>query len=311
MAKSKHDPFFSRSLEHPVIAKDFIKEHIPFYLEGHVNWKDLCRIDRSNTESVLKKLHRDMIYRAPMYKGGNVFFGIEQQSKEDFLMPIRFLRYDANVIEAYLKEGNAHWPLIVNFLLYNGNKAPYPFSSEATHYYKYGDWGSKELFLRFYLIDLTQLSDEEILTHGLCAPMEILLKNSRDGKFELDNSAYQAVFHACVNKVGEDYIISMLEYADSLKDFKIGAKMHKFVEEVFQNKSETIMTYGQMLKREARKEGRREGIQEGIQEGRKEGIQTRNLEIAKNMLQKGYDINVIEEITEISREMIAQLKQME
>jgi predicted transposase/invertase (TIGR01784 family) len=83
--------------------------------------------------------------------------------------------------------------------------------------------------------------------------------------------------------------------------------MHKFVEEVFQNKSEIIMTYGQILKREARKEGKKEGKKEGLIKGIKEGRQSEKLAIAKNMLKKGFDINSIEEITGISRENIEKL----
>jgi predicted transposase/invertase (TIGR01784 family) len=89
----------------------------------------------------------------------------------------------------------------------------------------------------------------------------------------------------------------MLEYADSLKDYEIGGKMHKFVEELFQNKQEVIMTYGQLLKREAKKEGR--------QEGRK----ARNLEIAKNMLKDGEAIEKIVRYTNLSLEAIEKLKQ--
>jgi predicted transposase YdaD len=127
------------------------------------------------------------------------------------------------MIEAYVKKDH-NWPLMVSILLYNGFKAPYPYPSETSDYYGCTDWDKKEMYFRFHLIDLTQISDKEILTHGLCAPMEILLKHSRDGDFELAISAYQAVFHACISEIGDNYITSMLVYADSLKNFKIGEK---------------------------------------------------------------------------------------
>lgn len=307
MTKPKHDSFFSRSIEHPAIAMSFINQHIPSYLKEHIIWKDLHRVDRSNTDSMLKKLHRDILYRARMVEGRDIICGIEHQSKDDPMMQIRYMRYDADVLEAYVKEGYAKWPLIINLLLCNSHKAPSYFLNEPIGYYRYTIGGKEHLHLFFYLIDLNQISDEEILMHGLCAPMELLLKHSFDGEFELDITAYQAVFHACVSEIGDDYIHSMLEYVDSLADFKIGEKLHKFVEGVFTDKSKIIMTYGQVLKREAK----REGIKEGKQEGIKEGIKKNRLVVAKNMLKKGYDVKSIQEITELSKETIEKLKKEE
>jgi flagellar biosynthesis/type III secretory pathway protein FliH len=161
----------------------------------------------------------------------------------------------------------------------------------------------------------------------------ILLKHSRGGGFELPPSAYKKVFLDCIREVGENYINSMLTYADSIKDFKVGEKMHKFVEDVFKDKTDILMTYGQVLKREAKREGiqkgrqkgiqegrqkgiqegRQEGIQEGrqkgIQEGRQEGMQNTYLEITKGMLKKGLAISLIQELTGLNKETIEQLKQ--
>jgi len=301
MAKSKHDSFFSRSLEHPSIAKSFLEQHMPSYLKKHIYWQDLRRLDRTNTDATLKKLHRDFMYRLPTDQLIDVIAGVEHQSKDDVLMHIRYLRYNLQVVEAYIKKDPTKWPLIVNILLYNGPKSPYPYPSETSNYYATTAWGRNEMYARFHLLDLTKMSDKQLLTHGLCAPMEVLLKHCHDGNFEEHIEAYKRVFNECITEIGDDYIVSMLEYASSLKDYEIGKKMYKFVEEVFQNKQEVIMTYGQILKREAKKEGRKEGMELGIQ--------TKAKVIAKNMLAKGYAIKDIEEITGLSREAIEKLKQ--
>ncbi len=46
----------------------------------------------------------------------------------------------------------------------------------------------------------------------------------------------------------------------------------------------------------------------GREEGREEGIQTRNLEIAKNMLRKGYSLDVVAELTGLSQEELEGLQ---
>jgi predicted transposase YdaD len=314
MSKAKHDQFFSRSLEYPAIAQAFIYQHSLIYLREKVDWGQLVRVDRTNTDDTLKQRRRDIIYKAPfLNEEGTVFFAIEHQSENDPTIPIRFLRYTADNLENHLNEGNKKWPLLVNILLYHGTRAPYPLSCESTDYYENPLFGKQELWFRFHVIDLTQLSDEEILTYGLCAPLEILLKHSRDGAFELKVEAYRKVFHACTDQVGDKYIYAMLSYAYSLEDLKVGEKIHKFVKEVYKLKPEIIMTYGELLTKEARLEARLEGIEEGmekgIEKGMEKGMKKEKLVIAKNMLRKGCEISFMQEVTGLSKEEVEKLKQ--
>jgi predicted transposase YdaD len=314
MAKSKHDSFFSASLEHPAIAKAFLQIQLPSHLKDEMVWEGLTRIDRTNTDFDLKKLQRDIIYIAPLKQGGTIILGLEHQSTEDLSMVLRHLRYYLNTLEAYLKgkKEDTKWPLLVSLLVSNGLKTPYPYPSDTTGCYEHGAWGNMELYFRFHLLALLQTSDKILLNYGCCAPVLLLLKYSRGGEFELQPSDYKKVFLDCIREVGERYISSMLEYADSL-NFKIGEKLHKFVEEIFQDKTDIVMTYGQVLKKEAKIEGRQEGMQEGIQKGRQEGIQEGiqkgYLEITKSMLNKGLAISLIQELTGLNKETLEQLKQ--
>ena len=69
--------------------------------------------------------------------------------------------------------------------LLDGEPAPYPYPNTLQAYYGHPEWGSQELALCCYLIDATQISDEELLKHGHCAPMALLLKHGRAGNFAL------------------------------------------------------------------------------------------------------------------------------
>lgn len=311
MAKPKHDSFFGRSLEHPAIARDFLKQHLPNHLKDKVIWESISRIDRTNTDPALERRHRDVIYKISLKhpNEGSMSLAIEHQSEYDPLIPARFLRYSADNLEGYLKSGNKKWPLLVNLLVYHGRKSPSPYACETSDYYEYPILGNQELWFRFHVIDLTQISDEEILTYGLSAPLEILLKHSREAKFELDIDEYREVFHRCVDEVGDDYIYSMLVYAGSLENFKMGEKIFKFVEGVFNDKPEIIMTYAQVLKKEARFEGVQEGIKEGLIKGLKEGMQTEKMQIAKSMLKDGESIEKIMKYTGLDKHNIQKLGQ--
>ena len=52
------------------------------------------------------------------------------------------------------------------------------------------------------------------------------------------------------------------------------------------------------------KYGREEGIKEGIKQGKKEGINSEKIEVAKRMKDKGMDIELIAEITKLTKEEI-------
>ena len=190
--------------------------------------------------------------------------------------------------------------MIIQFLLYHGEQSPYPYQTSLQDYYSfYPEWSKKELTLRFHLVDLTQLSDKEILKHGHCALMELLLKHGRNGKFELEAAAYRSVFKKCVSAVGQWYISAILTYIASLEK-EVGKKIYQFLEEVFTNKQGIIMTYGEKL--------RQEGRQEGIVKGRQEGRQEEKVGIAKNMLhQLQLGLEVVQQATGLSRQELASL----
>ena len=123
--------------------------------------------------------------------------------------------------------------------------------------------------------------------------MALLLKHGRDASFELEIDAYRAVFQACIAVVGGQYIFTMLNYAAELSNAAAGENIFKFLEQVLINKTDLIMTYGQVL--ESR--------------GRVKGMQTRNLEIARNLLRKNMDISFITETTGLDKTTITKLRE--
>jgi predicted transposase/invertase (TIGR01784 family) len=310
----KHDPFFSSSLEIPAIARAFFKCHLSMIsnqLPEQVDLENIIRVDRKNTQPELTQLERDIIYKSTINKTGTIFLCCEHQSQAQRNMPLRLLNYYLDTVKMHLDAENIKWPLITSFLFYHGLKSPYPYSSELTDYYEDPILGSQQLSFRFYIIDITQVSDEEIITHGICAPVELLLKHGRDGKFELEVGDYRPVFYECINQVGENYILSMLAYAKDLVDVVAGKKIYEFIKQIFPDKQELIMTYGQQIEQIGEQRGLEIGLLKGMKEGMKEGmqagIQTKAIEIAKSMLKKGAEINFIQDVTGTDKETIEEI----
>ena len=59
---------------------------------------------------------------------------------------------------------------------------------------------------------------------------------------------------------------------------------------------------------EGLEKGIQEGLEKGIQEGREKGIQDKSIEVAKKMLNKKMDINLISEVTNLSKKELEKLK---
>ncbi len=278
-------------MEHLPIAQAFFKQHLPPHILLATDLRTLTRIDRTNTCDHLRQRRKDIAYQAQMTGGHTLLICTEHQSRDDITMPARFLSYNVGDIYKYLKE-NGEIPVVVNCLFYHGKKAPYPHHDTLQAYYTQPVWGCQELTLRFHIIDSTQLSDQQLLAHSYCAPMELLLKHGRDGKFELKPPAYREKFQKCVAVVGDEYITAMLTYASKLSNPVVGKRIYHFIEQVLTNKNDLIMTYGQQL--------RNEGVQLGIEQGMTQGMQARNLDIARSMLQDRESIEKIQRWTGLS-----------
>ena len=69
----------------------------------------------------------------------------------------------------------------------------------------------------------------------------------------------------------------------------------------------TYLSYMQQSYDEGLEKGREEGREEGIQQGIEQGAEQEKIAIAKSMLKKKLDINMISEITGLSEEIIRKL----
>ena len=81
--------------------------------------------------------------------------------------------------------------------------------------------------------------------------------------------------------------------------------IYGLVHSAFQSEKED---YGEEKRQEGKIEGEIEGEIKGKKEGKIEGKEEKSIEIANNMLNKGYSLNEIVEITQLNVNTIKQLK---
>ena len=97
------------------------------------------------------------------------------------------------------------------------------------------------------------------------------------------------------------------EVADMISHFNEDEKK-KLQARYAEDQERTFLSYKQYYYDEGLEKGRVEGREEGIQQGIEQGAEQRNIAIAKSMLKKKLDINMISEITGLSVEQVKKLK---
>ena len=141
------------------------------------------------------------------------------------------------------------------------------------------------------MINLNNISDEELFSHGTCGLMEVLLKRASKANFLAWLRASGSLLrrHIAVVYV-EEAIIYCLEVANVNADALIEA-----FASIDPTLNEPLMNAARQI--EERGEAR----------GRQEGMQTRSLEIARNMFQAGEPIERVARWTGLSEASIRSL----
>ena len=94
----------------------------------------------------------------------------------------------------------------------------------------------------------------------------------------------------------------------------IKAEIAKFTPQEMREYETSKMAYRDIknsvdtAKREGIAEGMEKGMKEGLEKGRAEGMNQRSLDIARNMLADGVDINLIMKYSGLTQEQIEKLK---
>ena len=185
--KKPYDLLFRHTLSSDVALRDFFRIYFPKHLHQRIDLSSIQPTKQSYVPAELKDLHSDVVCTCKIDgKEALLFFLVEHQSKEAWLMPLRFIKYKAALIEDYLngKPEGTPWPIVVCACFYHGEKSPYPYST-CVHDYFTDPWLAKELsiFQQFHLIDLTITEDAEMQGHASLALMEQILKYSRARDF--------------------------------------------------------------------------------------------------------------------------------
>ncbi|MFS2221376.1 Rpn family recombination-promoting nuclease/putative transposase, partial [Pantoea sp. B65] len=229
---------------------------------------------------------------------------IEHQSTPDRLMTFRLMRYALAAMQRHLDNHKKakELPLVIPVLFYHGKIAPYPYSMNWMDAFSDTN-AARQLYCGdFPLVDVTTISDDEIIRHRRIAAQELVQKHIR----QRDMAELEPLL---VMLLQLDYNTS--EQLEALFNYMLmvgdTANPDAFISTLVQRlpqHGDIIMTIAQKLEEKARKEG----IILGEQKGREAERQKTQLEIARNMLSNGMDQNVVLAMTGLTDYDLKQIR---
>lgn len=306
-----HDLVFKQFLTHPESARDFIQLHLPADLQAHCDLSTLKLESGSFVEERLRPYFSDVLYSLQAVSGdAYVYVLIEHQSTPDKHMAFRLIRYAVAAMQRHLDAGHKELPLVIPILFYTGRQSPYPYSVRWLDEFTDPIMAEKLYSNAFPLVDVTVISDDDIMKHRRMAALTLLQKHihQRDLADLLDRLATLLMTE---HMTGQQ-LVSLINYLlQTGETSNAEAFVRQLAQRVPQHEDD-LMTIAQQLEQKGIDKGIEQGIEKGIQLGRQaghsEGVREATIKIARNMLQNGIDHQTIIKMTGLSAEELAQMQ---
>ncbi len=181
-----HDAFFKFQFSSVDRARDFFETYLP---KEALKFFQFDKMQAESSEFIsekLKKLLSDALFSVPI-KGTDAYIYClcEHQSTAQELMMFRFESYKIEIMKKHLDKGNKKLPIILPVLLYQGedNKV-YPYSMDYFDCFEEPEIAKELASYAVQLVDLSAMSDQEIIDHGKVNLMfQLVMKHARDRNF--------------------------------------------------------------------------------------------------------------------------------
>ncbi|MEQ4925040.1 Rpn family recombination-promoting nuclease/putative transposase [Proteus hauseri] len=291
--KPVHDALFKQFLTHPDNARDFFSVHLPADILPLCDLSTLQLESSSFVDRQLRQLHSDVLYSVQTTEGeGYIYCLIEHQSKPDPLMGFRLIYYAMSAMANHLKTSvNTTLPLVVPLLFYHGNTIPYPYSTNWLDGFSDPALAQQVYTRAFPLVDLSVVSDDEILTHKGIALLELIQKHirTRDDLMEL---VPKIALLLNMRYNTDDQVRSVMEYI-AYNGYIIDES--QFLSQLIAQSpgyKTMLTTIAEQLE------------QKGIEKGIDLGVE----KVARALLQQEVSLDIIMQSTGLTREKIESLK---
>ena len=289
---NKHDKTFRKILDNKKEFKKFLNKILK--LKNEINEKNIEKYNSSFVSEDFKNQEADIIYKI---KGEEIFILVEHQTKIDYQMPLRILRYEMEIIRSrIIKNINNKivYPVVIPIVLYTGEKrwdASINFEVRNSELAKYR--GIKEV--RYNLVDINEYTKEELLKEKNILSKIMIIENSKTSE-ELKNNLEKIINEVFISN--NEYDIEQRKLLINIIQYTLSGILEKNKIEEYKIKLEgekNMLAVFDMIEREKIKDK---------EEAKKESKKT----IAKKLVEMKIDKDIIIKATGLTEEELEKLK---
>ena len=290
--EKKHDKIFKEIFQDKEELRQFLSKYIGVEVES-------SNLEQCNTNFITPKYeykNADIVYKE---KNKEVYYLIEQQTKVDYDMPYRMLKYDVEIMDSARrgKETNRkdyENPLVVLIVLYTGSKKWTAKRRLTDTQTKKQVKGSKTE-IEYILIDINEYSIEELLKEGTKVSIALILEKSKKSEQVMDN-----VQKLLDNKKQLEYLEKLAKYMyKDLDNEEINRIIERIVKANSEEGEEKMSTLRERLKAEYVGE---------YNKGVRVGINQNIIETIKKLVQENMTNQFIRRVTGYKEEEIEKIR---
>ena len=307
---NEHDKVFRKILSDKIEVTKFLNEQ----LKTNLKPEDIEQYNSSYINTLMQNEEADVVYKL---KSKNEFFLIEHQSKVDYRMPFRILKYEMAIVESAIDEKECKkkdylYPRVNAIVLYTG-KQKWNVAKTFNEAQVSSILEKAIKFAKYILVDINNYTEEKLLETPSFMTKALLIEKAKDNE-QIANYIEKIV--EIINKDKENYSDNMKEIfkimlTQIIKN-KIGKeKTDEFLKKLNIGGDKDMMAVFETIQQDNKRiyrRGKKDGIVEGIKKGISQGIMENSIAIAKKLLSRNNSKEEVAEITGLKIEEIEKLQ---
>lgn len=193
------------------------------------------------------------------------------------------MRYSMAAMQKHLDAGHKELPLVFPILFYAGEKSPHPYSTDWLNCFEDKELAKSIYTNPFKLADVTTLDDGAIMKHKRMALLTLIQKHIR--RRDMTELLNEIVTLLSYNYYTDNQVITLFNYL--IQEGNAQKPMECIAEIAKQSEKHegALMTIAQQIEEM--------GIQKGIQKGKIEGEKQASMKIARQLLKKGVERDIV------------------
>lgn len=307
-----HDITFKKLFGEREIAKDVIEKNLPKEVLDELDMNSLEKLDGSFISEELKATFSDIIYRVKINnRDAYIALLLEHKSYIDKFAIFQIAGYILDVWRKIIEDGKRELPVVIPLLVYHG-KGNWNYEKDIREmipdFHILPEYLKQMLpVLRHDFINIRKYNEEDIREYK---PVTRMVLRSLKYIFEDKDKLIEA-FIISIDEIEPVVTEEELnKYVDIFLLYYSAVNKNLTEEDIIQKiqelggKGEKIMT----ILQEREQKGIQQGIELGIQQGMKQGMKQGKIEMAKNLIREGIDIDTIIKTSKLSKEEIEEIK---